>query len=184
VAKEQNFVVDASVVAKWFLTEGNSHLAMELRDGFATGRIGLAVPTLLFYEVVNALRFSGAFSESDLTVASKSLSRYRFSIWGPRGRLLELSAALSLREDLTVYDACYIALAQRISSKVVTEDRELLSKVPQVHPLPRQGRDYLTSSLSRGWHGQAFHASSGLGARRGSHVEAGKDTHPSFDVRT
>jgi predicted nucleic acid-binding protein len=131
MAKNQEFVVDASVVTKWFLTEPNSDLAIRLRDGFATGRIGLAVPTLMFYEVINALRFSGVFKESDLVVAAKSLSKYRFGIWRPRGRLLELSAALSLKEDLTIYDACYIALAQRMSSKVITEDRELLHKFPK-----------------------------------------------------
>jgi len=131
MAKDQGFVVDASVVAKWFLIEARSDLAMKVRDGFATGQIGLAVPTLLFYEVVNALRFSGVFTESDLAVAARSLSRYRFGIWRPRGRLLELAAALSLKEDLTVYDACYVALAQRISSRVITEDRELLSKFPR-----------------------------------------------------
>lgn len=135
MAKSSGFVVDASVVTKWFLIERNSDLAMSLRDGFATGRIGLAVPALLFYEVINALRFSGVFTESDLAVAARSLSKYRFGIWRPRGRLLELSAVLSLKEDLTIYDACYIALAQRMSSKLITEDKELLSKFPR-HTLP------------------------------------------------
>jgi predicted nucleic acid-binding protein len=138
MAKNQEFVVDASVVTKWFLIEANSDLATKVRDSFATGRIELAVPTLLFYEVINALRFSGAFTVSDLTVAAKSLSKYRFGIWRPRGRLLELSAALSLKEDLTIYDACYIALAQRMSSKVITEDRELLQKFPR-HAIPLGG---------------------------------------------
>ncbi len=135
MAKNQEFVVDACVVTKWFLIEANSDLAVKLRDGFATGRIGLAVPTLLFSRWSNALRSNGVFAESDLTVAAKSLSKYRFGIWRPRGRLLELSAALSLKENLTIYDACYIALAQRMSSKVITEDRELLDKFPK-HAIP------------------------------------------------
>jgi len=90
----------------------------------------LAVPTLLFYEVANALRFSGIFDETDLALAAKSLSKYRFVVWRPRGKLLELSAQLSVREDVTVYDACYVALARRLGSKVITEDKELLSKFP------------------------------------------------------
>ena len=131
MAKNQEFVVDASVVTKWFLTELNSDRAVRLRDDFATGRVRLVVPTLLFYEVVNALRFSRVFREADLTLAAKSLSKYRFGIWRPRGRLLESSAALSLKGDLTIYDACYVALAQRRSTKLITEDRELLSKFPK-----------------------------------------------------
>lgn len=128
--KKKELVVDASVVTKWFLDEPGSADAIRLRDDFATGRIKLTVPTPLFYEVVNALRFSGAFSEAELVVATKSLSKYQFGIWRPRGTLLELTAELSLREDLTVYDACYVALARRIESKVVTGDNEMLRKFP------------------------------------------------------
>jgi predicted nucleic acid-binding protein len=130
VAKNQ-FVVDSSVVSKWFLEETDSAHAIELRDGFAVGKLKLAVPTLLFYEVMNALRFSGAFKSADLVVAARSLSKYRFDIWRPRGKLLELSAELSTEGELTIYDACYIALAQRLGSKVITEDKELLSKFPR-----------------------------------------------------
>lgn len=133
--KKDEFVVDASVVTKWFLVEPDSEAAIRLRDDFATGRIKLTVPTLLFYEVVNALRFSGEFEEAELGLAARSLSKYQFGMWRPRGRLLELSAELSIREDLTVYDACYVALARRLDSKVITEDRELLSKFP-AHTMP------------------------------------------------
>jgi predicted nucleic acid-binding protein len=135
VEKKDEFVVDASVVTKWFLLEPDSEAAIRLRDDFATGRIKLTVPTLLFYEVVNALRFSGEFEEAELGLAARSLSKYQFGMWRPRGKLLELSAELSIREHLTVYDACYVALARRLDSKVVTEDRELLSKFP-AHTMP------------------------------------------------
>ncbi len=130
MAKKEEYVVDSSVVTKWFLVESDSGLATELRDDFATGRVSLAAPTLLFYEVMNALRFSGLYNEMDLILAAKSLSKYQFGIWRPRGMLLELSAALSLRQDLTVYDACYVALAQRMRTKVITEDKEILNKFP------------------------------------------------------
>jgi predicted nucleic acid-binding protein len=130
VAKKDEFVVDASVVTKWFLVEPDSDKAIRLRDDFATGRTKLTVPALLFYEVINALRFSGEFGEAELRLAAKSLSKYRFGMWTPRGKLLELTAELSLREGLTAYDACYVALARRIKSKVITEDGELLGKFP------------------------------------------------------
>jgi len=130
VAKNQ-FAVDSSVVSKWFLEETDSFKAIELRDSFAVGKVKLAVPTLLYYEVMNALRFSGAFKRDDLVVASRSLSKYRFDIWRPRGKLLELSTELSAEGNLTVYDACYVALAQRLGSKLITEDKGLLSKFPE-----------------------------------------------------
>ncbi|MDG6989907.1 MAG: type II toxin-antitoxin system VapC family toxin [Nitrososphaerota archaeon] len=131
MAKKSQFVVDSSVVAKWFLTEPDSDKAIELRDEFASGRLELAVPSLLFYEVMNALRFSGSFRSLDLVVAAKALSKYRFGIWRPRGKLLELSTKLSVEKDLTVYDACFVALGKRTNSRVVTEDKELLVKFPE-----------------------------------------------------
>lgn len=130
MAKTNQFVVDSSVVTKWFLVETDSDKAITVRDRFATGRLKLVAPTLLFYEVTNALRFSGVFDATDLSLAARSLSKYRFEMWRPRGWLLELSAQLSVREEVTVYDACYVALARRLSSKLITEDKELLTKFP------------------------------------------------------
>ena len=135
MAKKEEYVVDSSVVTKWFLVESDSELAIRLRDDFATGRVNLAAPTLLFYEVMNALRFSSQYNERDLALAAKSLSKYQFNIWRPRGKLLELSSVVSLRQDLTVYDACYVALAQRMRTRVITEDKEILSKFP-AHTIP------------------------------------------------
>ncbi len=130
MAEKGQFVVDSSVVTKWFLSEPGSDLAISLRDKFATGALGLAVPTLLFYEVINTLRYSGAFNAQDLTQAATSLSRYRFEVWRPRGKLLELSAEMSLREEITAYDACYVALAERTGTKLITEDKDLIEKFP------------------------------------------------------
>ena len=140
--KKDEFVVDSSVVTKWFVIEDDSGLAVAVRDKFATRKIRLAVPTLLFYEVMNAIRFAGVLDDGDLAVAARSLSKYQFEVWRPMGKLLELSAQLSLRNDVTVYDACYVALAQRKGSKVITEDKELLDKFPSLTlPLNRIGED-------------------------------------------
>ena len=130
MAKTDEYVVDSSIVTKWFLVESDSDQAIKIRNEFATGKLRLTVPTLLFYEVTNALRFSSVFNEMDLSLAAKSLSKYRFGIWRPRGKLLELSAQLSVRENVTVYDACYVALAKRLKTRLVTEDKELLDKFP------------------------------------------------------
>ena len=49
------FVVDSSVVTKWFILEDGSDLALRVRDAFATRRVLLTAPTLPFYEVMDAL---------------------------------------------------------------------------------------------------------------------------------
>lgn len=76
--EKEEFVVDASIIAKWFLNEKNSPSALRVRDDFATKRISLSAPALLFYEVTNALRFSGTFNESHLLLATASFTKYEF----------------------------------------------------------------------------------------------------------
>ena len=125
-------VVDSSVVAKWYLVEEGSGAAISIRDEFATGKLDLAVPTLMFYEVVNALRFSGAFSGVELELAARSLGKYGFQAWRPRGRFLELATKMSFESGVTVYDASYVALAKMRGCKAVTEDRELLERFPGI----------------------------------------------------
>ncbi len=120
--------MDSSAAVKWFLNEHDSDISLVIRNEFATHRLKLTVPTLLFYEVMNAHRFSGRFGEEDLAIASKSLSRYQLEVWRPIGVLLELSARLSTKKNLSGYDACYVALAHRKRAKLVTEDREILEK--------------------------------------------------------
>ena len=130
MAEKNSFVVDSSVVAKWYLSEPGTDAALAIRDAFATRKLDLKVPTLLVYEVVNALRFSGAFSAVELALAARSLSRYRFEFWRPRGKLLEMAANMSMVKGVTVYDACYVALASIKKCKVITEDREVIEKFP------------------------------------------------------
>lgn len=44
-------------------------------------RIKFAVSTLLFHEVMNAIKFTGVLGDRDLGVAARSLSEYWFEIW-------------------------------------------------------------------------------------------------------
>ena len=49
-------VVDASVVVKWFVSEDNTPESLSLRDAFVGNQIDLFAPSLMPFEVVNALR--------------------------------------------------------------------------------------------------------------------------------
>ncbi|MFQ5711754.1 MAG: type II toxin-antitoxin system VapC family toxin [Candidatus Geothermarchaeales archaeon] len=128
--EEQKVVADASVVAKWFLVEEHSEKAVQLRDAFATEKIAILVPSLLFYEALNTLRFSGVYSEEELIMAARSLSKYGFQVWEPRGKILENTVQISMKHEATVYDAAYIALSQEASATLYTADSELIQKFP------------------------------------------------------
>ena len=46
-------VLDASVVAKWFIEEEDTEKAIEIRDKFVQGEIEVLVHSLLIYEIGN-----------------------------------------------------------------------------------------------------------------------------------
>ncbi len=128
----RTLVVDSSVVVKWFLTEEGSEKAIKLFDEFAAGRMKIAAPTILYYEVANALKRSASFNEESLRGAARALSGYAFEVWHAQGSFLEEALSLSIRKDITVYDASFVALALRKNVSLCTEDSELLTKFPEV----------------------------------------------------
>jgi len=76
--EKQKVVADASIVAKWFLEEEFSDNARQLRDSFVTGKIDISVPSLLFYDTLNTLWHSRLFTEKELALAAKALTKYGF----------------------------------------------------------------------------------------------------------
>ncbi|MDJ0272650.1 MAG: type II toxin-antitoxin system VapC family toxin [Candidatus Caldarchaeum sp.] len=58
MARAETIVIDASVAVKWFNKEEYSDDADRLKDAHVRGRIRLAAPELLLYEVLNALRYN------------------------------------------------------------------------------------------------------------------------------
>ncbi len=73
-------VVDASVVVKWFVLEEYSDEAGLLKRAYVEGLVDLASPSLLLYEVLNALKYSAAFGEDELKRIARVLEDYQFTL--------------------------------------------------------------------------------------------------------
>jgi predicted nucleic acid-binding protein len=122
-------VVDASVVAKWYLPERDHESARALRDAYLEGRCRLLAPALLPFEVVNALACSGHYDGERLAEAAATLPEYGielvpFDAVGPL-------AQVARDADVTVYDAAYVALAASRASIVYTADERLIESVAE-----------------------------------------------------
>ena len=120
-------VLDASVAVKWFRPERGHASARRLREDYADGTIDLAAPTLLPYEVLNALRYAGGFDADGLADARTSLDRHGLELARPAhcGPLFDLAVA----HDLTVYDAAYAGLALERDGTLYTSDETLLDRL-------------------------------------------------------
>lgn len=122
-----NVVVDASVVAKWYIPERDHERARDLRDDYLNGSHDHHAPSLLPFEVVNALNYGGEYEDERLVEAAVSLAEYGISLVPYRDAGPVARTALDL--DITISDASYLALADSNGWTVYTADSKLLDRV-------------------------------------------------------
>ena len=131
--REKKLVVDASVAVKWFAVERFFEKALELRDAYINGTLELIAPSLMLYEVANALRFHRKlkFSREDITNAIISIKSIHI-VHEPSELDWIKAAELSLKFNITIYDAIYISVALNNNCKLVTSDERLYSKLKKL----------------------------------------------------
>lgn len=123
-----NLILDTSVIIKWFIDEEDSDEATSYLKAFQNNEITITIPSLLFYELGNALLNKGAsvelageimgmFLELGLEVRDIGLEWFR--------KIYQNSIDYSL----TFYDAAYITLLQRENCEFITADQKLFQKV-------------------------------------------------------
>lgn len=125
------FVVDASATLKLFIEEPGTEQARRFFGALtAPAPPVLYAPDLLYAECANTLW--------------KCVSRYRYPLRHAQAALHALDALtlqaiptqllvqsafrLSVRYRISVYDACYLALAERLRCPLVTEDLDLIRR--------------------------------------------------------
>ncbi|MFN3649267.1 MAG: type II toxin-antitoxin system VapC family toxin [Armatimonadota bacterium] len=122
-------IPDSSVAVKWVLPEPDSQQARELLEAYTRGELELTVPDLAFAEVGNILwkrsRFHG-LSAADALAAVAAFSALSIPSVANR-ELLDDAVPLALTHQISVYDALFIALAQRLGGTLVTADERLVN---------------------------------------------------------
>ena len=121
----RKLVVDASVVAKWFIPEHHSDRALRVRDSHAAGDITLVAPDLLIYEVANALRYRRDYQEEAVIECVSILCAFGMELEPPGPREISRAVTEATNRDLSVYDGSYISIAKKHATKVVTADAKL-----------------------------------------------------------
>ena len=130
--EKEKIVVDASVVVKWFLLEEYSDKAELLRNDYVKGLFEIAVPSLLEYEVLNALKYSGVYTTNELVEIGNAINNYGFLTYELKDNYKKLTIEIAENSGLTIYDAAYVALAKHLGTKLYTADNEIIKKFPRV----------------------------------------------------
>ncbi len=126
-------VIDASVFMQLLLSEAYSEQAHALREAYLSRKFGIAVPSLFAYEVLNAARYSKAYSVGELESLSEAVEWYRFEVHNVDTDFSKAIARAAMKYNLSVYDAAYVVLAQATGSVLYTADTEIIDKVKGPH---------------------------------------------------
>lgn len=85
------------------------------------------VPTLLFTEVSNALRYTEDLTVEDVVRAVNALQKLGLHVVNDLELLVD-AIRIAFEKGVTVYDSIYLALAERTGAILIAYDKELLDK--------------------------------------------------------
>ena len=122
-------IADASVLLCAFFPDESQAQAQALLRDHASGRERLKAPTLVVYEVTNAVwqaerrgRISSAQAEQILRAAAGLEIELLPLEWGE-------SLPLARKFNRSAYDAAYLSLADRLHERMITADERLYNAV-------------------------------------------------------
>jgi len=119
------YVVDANVVAKWFVPERLSEEAVGLLDE----RHELASPDLLWPELGSVLwtkARAGQLTRPETARILRALDEFPVTLF-PSRLVLEGALEIALGTGRSVYDSIYLALAVALECQLVTADERLVN---------------------------------------------------------
>jgi predicted nucleic acid-binding protein len=122
-------VVDASIAIKWILEEPDSDVAETLLAEWSNNGILILAPSLLAYEITNALHRKVRKDEITLDRAKEALAEIDFDFstdFALSTRALELANHFSLP---ATYDSHYLALAERKGCELWTADLQMWNSI-------------------------------------------------------
>jgi predicted nucleic acid-binding protein len=120
-----SFVIDASVVAKWFNKgESNEEEALALRNAWINGKVELYSPSLLIYEVCNSIWKNPNIDKDKATSLSKLAVRLSPIFLEVRADESSESMNFARKSKLTFYDSIYIVLSKHTKYSLVSADRD------------------------------------------------------------
>lgn len=128
-------IVDASVVAKWFLPEAHKDKAEKLLRDFLDEKVELMAPDFLVAEVGNLLwkrSVKRKDTSPDISPAQAVQIYENFLALGlplrPSSTIGAAAIKLVTDKNHPIYDMLYIALAEQSACKFVTADETLMNK--------------------------------------------------------
>ena len=122
-------IVDASVVLRAFFPDEHQPHAQALIRGHVSGQVQLCAPTILLYELTNAVwqaERRGRISDTDTEAILAAFDGLGIAVEAVSWREV---LAVARRFNRSAYDAAYLALAEARGEPLVTADLRLYHAV-------------------------------------------------------
>ncbi len=126
----KKYVIDTSIAVKWFCRDENdAEIALQLRQQLLDGICSITAPDLLIYELANALRHNPNFTGKDVKAALDSVFEMGIDIREADGSVIARAVDIAFRFNVTVYDACFMALSQIEKKSFLTADSKFIKRI-------------------------------------------------------
>ena len=122
-------ILDASVIFKWLVSEEGSDAALRYHDDHVRGEERIIVPSLLFYEIANVVRYNDNVPDDELIQLFDILNDLELSAIHPSFSEFKEAVLYARAKNISVYDASYVILAKRLGCKLATADQRLAKAV-------------------------------------------------------
>ncbi|OLS16981.1 MAG: hypothetical protein HeimC2_45590 [Candidatus Heimdallarchaeota archaeon LC_2] len=126
---ENQYVIDASVVLKWYIEEDLTSEAIEIRNNYINGKINLYAPNILIFEVINTLTKLGNFSKNNLIEIGDSLLSFIIQLDNFSGYVLQTAINMTSRSNSSLFETFYLALSEFYNCQLLTADGIFYNKV-------------------------------------------------------
>ena len=139
-------VVDSSVMVKWFIPEDYHEEAKALLRDHLMGEVTAVAPKYALVEFANALRkylIRGLIDRANVGTIYGLLLESSPRLIDEDGGLVRRALEYSLREEITVYDSCYVMVARELETAFYTADERLLRRLRGRERVIRHIREYL-----------------------------------------
>ena len=124
-------VIDASVVHKWFSSEGEElvTVALDLLEHHLNDKEPLLAPDFIIYELGNSWATKTKVTISQARKFLKDLEKVKINIEEVNFNLVDSAMKFSKKYGVTVYDASYAVLAKEKRCNLITADEKFVKQV-------------------------------------------------------
>ena len=126
---ENQYVIDASVVLKWYIEEDLTNIAIDIRNQYVNGKIKLYAPNIMIFEVINSLTKLDSFTNNHLIEIGDSLLSFITQFDNFSNLIIRTGINMSIESNSSLFETFYLALSEFYNCQLLTADGVFYNKV-------------------------------------------------------